>query len=139
MPGKLNVRIVFRVILESKMMEWWADLLKFVLNEDFLIEQLLPRLRWCFFDFCTKFFANFLCVKFWNKCCLLLCNVGKSRSDLPVVTEKSLGADTIILIGLLHTFSIVTMTLCLTSKLIAEQYSRVGRIENFHVFFEFWS
>ena len=116
MSGKLNVSIILAELFLS--LNWCskfkrADLPKFVLNEGFIIEQLLLRQRWCLFDFCTKlrmclealFFATFLWVKLWNKYCLLLCNVGKFKSDLPVVTENFLGADTIILIALFCTFS----------------------------------
>ena len=93
------------------------------------------------FDFCTKlrmclealFFATFVCVKLCNKYqgelldiyftilhtqkyFLLRCNVGKFKSDLQVVTENYLVADTIIIIVLFCTFSIISVTFCVASR-----------------------
>ena len=41
---------------------------------------------------------------------LLLFYAGKFKSDVPVVTENFLGADTLIVIALFCTFSIVSVT-----------------------------
>ena len=126
-PGKLKVK---RVLAELFLSVNWcskfrrADLPKFVLNEGLAIEQLLLRQCLCSLDFCTRwrirleavFIATFLCVKIWNRYCLLLYIVGKFNSALPIVTENILGADKIILIALFWTFSIVSVTFRVVSR-----------------------